>query len=263
MKHRKPHRIKKKKSILKSRVFWQVILVLIVVSGLFYLVSFSPFFQITKVEIRGNEKISDQEIKEIIHPYVKHQIIFWQTRNIFLANLKETNNSLLEKFPEIVQVELKRSFPKTLIISIQERKPVAIFKHYDRQFLIDKEGIVFKEFIEGQESGYLQIEGLIFEGEIKLGRQVIEKEIMTKILEIKQELSRKEIPIIAAVIASKERLNVKTLENWEIYFNLREDITKQIFNLGIVLREKIPLERRKTLEYIDLRFDKIFIYPEF
>jgi len=256
---RKPHKVKRKKSILKSRFFWLTILVLIVVGGFFYLISFSSFFQITKIEIRGNEKISEQKIKEIIQPHIEHQIVFWKTRSIFLANLKETNNFLSETFPNIAQVELKRNFPEALIISIQERIPVAIFEHQNRKFFIDKEGIVFEEPVEGT---LFSIESLVFKGEIGLGKRVLEKEIMTKILEIKQALNQKEIPIIMAVIATEDRLNIRTQENWEIYFNLREDISRQIFNLGIVIQEKIPLERRKTLERIDLRFDKIFIYPE-
>lgn len=259
---RKPHRIKKKKSIFKSRFFWLAILVLVTVSGFFYLISFSPFFQITEIKIKGNEKISDQEIKAIIYPYTKKQIAFWKTRSIFLADLKEIRKTLLNEFLKIDQIELKRDFPRTLIISIKEKKPIAIFYHQGRKFFIDKEGIVFEELKE-QKNGYLQIESLIFKGEIKLGKQAFKKEKIQQILESKERLNQKNIQITKAVIVSKERLNVKTIENWEIYFNLRKDIVRQIFNLGIVLQEKIPLEKRKDLKYIDLRFDKIFIYPEF
>jgi cell division septal protein FtsQ len=252
---RKPHRIKKKKSIFKSRLFWFGILVLITIGGLFYLIVFSNWFQINKIEIRGNKNISNQEIKEIIQPALEQQIVFWNTRTIFLANLKELNKVILEKFPEIAKVELKRKFPETLTAIIEERKPVAVFYYQDKRFFLDKEAIIFKEIEKKEGINLLKIESLI-------GKQVLEKKLIEKIIKIQQKLNQKEIIITEAVIVSEERLNIKTLENWEIYFSLRDDISTQIFNLGVVMKERISPERRKNLQYIDLRFDKIFIYPD-
>jgi cell division septal protein FtsQ len=258
---RRPHRIKKKRSVFKSWLFGFGVLILIIGAGIFYTIIFSAWFQITEIEIKGNKEISSQEIKEIIQPLIKHQVVFWNTKSIFLTNFKEINNFLLKRFPGIAGVEIKKIFPKTLIVIINERKPVAIFYHQDQKFFIDKEGVIFKKAEKGQEINFLKIENLIFEKELILDRQVLEKKLMEQIIKIKQQLNKKEILITGAVLASKERLNIKTVENWEIYFSLRDDISTQIFNLGVVMRERISPERRKNLKYIDLRFDKIFIYP--
>jgi len=32
--------------------------------------------------------------------------------------------------------------------------------------------------------------------------------------------------------------------------------------LSILLKERIPPEKRRNIEYIDLRFEKIYIFPE-
>jgi cell division septal protein FtsQ len=251
---RKPHRIKKKKSIFKSQLFWFGVLILIIGSGIFYLIIFSPWFQITEIQIERNREISVQKIKKVIQPLIEHQIGFWNTRSVFLANFKEINNILLKEFSDIAQIELKRKLPETLIVIIEERNPVAVFYHQNKRFLIDKEGIAFREIGEEQKANLLKIESLI-------GQQALKKELVEQITEIERELKQKEIPITEAIIVSTERLNIKTLEGWEIYFNLKDDISKQIFNLEVVIRERISPERRKNLQYIDLRFDKIFIYP--
>jgi hypothetical protein len=50
-------------------------------------------------------------------------------------------------------------------------------------------------------------------------------------------------------------------EGWQIYFSLDpdSDINTQLVKLNLLLSGEIPLENRKNLEYIDLRFkDRAF-----
>ena len=56
------------------------------------------------------------------------------------------------------------------------------------------------------------------------------------------------------MIVSDEKLTGLTTEDWEVYFNLQKDIEWQLTKLRAVLEEKIPPEKRKDLEYIELRF---------
>jgi len=53
-------------------------------------------------------------------------------------------------------------------------------------------------------------------------------------------------------------LDVKTAEGWEIYFNLEENLSWQLTQLYLLLERKISPEERRTLQYIDLRFNKIY-----
>ncbi len=256
---RKSYKIQRKKSIFKYRSFWLTILILVVGSGIFYLISFFSFFQIKEIEIRGNQKIFIEDIQKIIQNEINQKILSFPTRSIFLADLTKIDKILSEEFPQIANLELERNFPNALTVIIKERKSVAIFYQKERQFVIDKEGVFFKKVTELKyEQRYLKIkkaENLILDKELKLGEKVLKRELLTKILKIEKQLLYKEdILITEALVVSDERLNVKTSENWEIYFNLRDGISDQIFNLSLVLDEKIPIEKRKDLEYIDLRF---------
>ena len=250
---KKPYRVRKKRSILNNKGFWFGFLAIIISGWLFYLIVFSVWFQVAEIKIMGNEKVCGQEIKKLIQPKIVQQIIHWETRSIFLANLNEANKAILKEFPLIGEVDIKRNFPDALIIAVTERKPVAVFYYEEQKFFIDKYGIIFEEILDN-EYFYLKIESLILIEKLELGKRILEKELMGKILEIKQETKRIDISIKKNLIVSEERLNVKTLEGWEIYFNLKDDISAQIFHLNLVLNEKIPLEKRKNLEYIDLRF---------
>ena len=70
------------------------------------------------------------------------------------------------------------------------------------------------------------------------------------------------LPIEEILIVSEKRIDVETMEEWNIYFNPKKDLDWQLEEFGILLKEKISLKNRENLEYIDLRFEKIYIFPE-
>jgi len=252
-KYRKPYRIKKKKSILKSRFFWLSILGLVILGGIFYLLVFSAFFRIEKVIVSGNEEIPKERIQDIVKENLERKIIFFKSKSIFLIDLKKIKENVLNILPPIGEIEITRGFPDTLNLKVTERKEVGIFCHQDACFLLDKEGIIFENVPE--EMQLLKIQKLNLDREIKLGERIIEKELLRPILEAETKLRDDfKIPVKEISIASDERVNFKTFEDWEIYFNPQKDINWQLTKLKAVLENEIPAEKRKDLEYIELRF---------
>ncbi len=277
-KYRKPYRIKKKKPIFRNRFFWLGILIFVVIVGIFYLICFSSFFQIKEIKISGNsafaeasadkQKVSIEDIRNVIEKEVEQKFLFLPSKSIFLINLKEINEIVLEKFPQLAKINLKRSFPDTMLIEIEERKPVAIFCQKENYFFIDGEGIIFEEVFEAAPQ-WLQIKNLTLAADLKIGEEAIKKEKLSQALEIESKLKdynplttlplerASNLKILEVSIISEERLNAKTSEGWEIYFNLESDLNWQLTKLGAVLEKEIPPERRESLEYIDLRFGNL------
>lgn len=265
---KKPYRIKKKKSILKNRFFWIGVLGIVVLIGLFYLICFFDFFQIEKIEIFGNQKVKTENIKNLTEKEISKKVLFFPTKSIFLANLDNIRISILEEFPQIANINLEREFPRVLKVEIIERKPVAVFvnasqnfedQNQDIFFFIDREGIIYEKISEEIAQNMFEIKNSGFKKEPRLGEQVVGKEKLAKILEIERKLKNDlKIHINSAEIVSEQRLNIKTLEGWEVYFNLQKSLDWQLTELGLILEKKIPLEKREQLEYIDLRFDKIY-----
>jgi cell division septal protein FtsQ len=218
---------------------------------------FYSFFQIKEIEISGNQKVSTEDIRNSVEANIPKKILLFNSRSIFLVNLEKIEKELLGSFSQINMVIFDRNFPRKLIISIEERKPVAIAEKGGDDFFLDDKGIIFEEVFE--RSSWLVIKDQDF-NQVELGERMIEEEKLTLILEIKSELKESGIRINLAEVINHQRVNVKTLEGWEIYFNLEDDIAQQVFNLITVLKEKIPSEKRGNLEYIDLRFGNQIYY---
>ena len=251
---RKPYRIKKKKSIFRSKFLWLTILILIIFGGIFYLLYLSPYFQIKEIKISGNEKVPTEKILSPVQKEIGQKLLFFSTKSIFLVNLSQIKKGILDNFPQIAEVEIKRRLPSSLGIDVSERQGIANFCQEEQCFLLDGEGVIFEEVPKENLSAPL-IKKLGEAGPLpKLGGEVIEKELLSKILEITSELKNLGIPSTEVLIVSDDRLNVKTQENWEIYFNPQGDVSWQLTKLKAVLEKFIPSEKRKDLEYVELRF---------
>jgi len=255
---RKPYRANKKKLIFRNKLFWFVLLFLAILGTAFYFVVFSSVFKIENIQISGDIKIPVEEIKNIISEQINKNYF---KKSIFLVNLKEINAAVLEKFPQVAKITLDRSFPNVLAVVVEERKPVVVFLQGEDCYFIDNEGIAFEKISE-MPLQILKIKSLTWISDLGLGKGVFSKEKLGQILKIEAKLNDLEIPLKEVSIISEKRLNIETSEDWEIYFNPEKDLDSQLAKLAVLLKEKIPLEKRKNLEYIDLRFNKIYIYPE-
>jgi cell division protein FtsQ len=255
--YRKPYRAKKKKSILKSRFFWRIILGLVFTGVSFYFFFLSPVFRIKETNISGSPAFYG-EIQKLI-----------DGRNIFLVNLEAAKKGISEKFPQIAKLNLKRKFPGSIIVQVEERKPAAVFSQGDNLFFLDKEGVIFapirNDISNGVgESSLIKIQKINEAGprpDLRLGEKVLENNFIYLILDIESKLRDDfKIAVKEALIVSGERLNVKTNEGWEIYFDPQKDINWQTTKLKAVLDQEIPAEKRKNLQYIDLRFGNLASY---
>lgn len=236
------YRSRRYKKSYNIKFLWLGILFLVALGALFYAVFLSSFFQIKEIRISGNEKVLTEEIAG-----------FFGSGNILFFDADETSRIILEKFQKIANLNIKKELPDILIVQIEERKPVAVFFKDENYFFIDQEGVIFEKISE------LPKDALIIKGDEKF----VQKERIEKILKINSNLKDDlGVPLEEILIISETKLNAKTLEGWEIYFNLEGDLDWQLEELAVVLKEKIPSEERGNLEYIDLRFDKIYIFPK-
>jgi cell division septal protein FtsQ len=248
---RRPHRYKIKKSVLKNRFFWLSTLVVLILFSIFYFLFFSDVFQVEKIIITGQKKVSAEEIESLI-----------PQKNIFLTDTEKIKEDILSRFPQIAALKIVRSFFDALSVTVTEREAVAYFCQGEACFLLDKEGVIFETFFPTPD--LMKIESSSPVDDLVLGKPVIQKERLGQILEIKSKLA--ETPKISAVLAflvSDERLNVKTSEGWEIYFNLKGDLDWQITELSVILEKETPPEcaqarKEGKLEYVDLRFSRVY-----
>ena len=232
---------KKKKKAPNIKIILIVLAFLTISSGLIYLLFFSSIFKIKRIEVLGAEKIADNEIKDIISGKAN--------KSIFLTDLSNIKDYLIKEYPRIAKINIRRKMPDTILAEIQERKPVAVLVK-NGYFILDKEGVAF----ERSPNNSLDLPEIIKQEyfDVRLGEKTIDR--IEDILEITKRIKTKQV-----IIISEKRLDIRTIDGFDAYFSLEKDINWQIEQLEIVLQEKIPLSERNDIEYIDLRFDKIYI----
>ncbi|MEA3344216.1 MAG: cell division protein FtsQ/DivIB [Patescibacteria group bacterium] len=261
---------KKKKSLIRliifSKFFWLSFLILFLLGACFYLFIFYSFFQIKEIKISNNEDISIKSLKNIVEKHIEAKIFFFNSKSIFLVNTQEINQDILNEFPQIDKAKIKKDFPDTLSLTIDKKQAVGIFVSGHNNFYIDKQGIAFKkeeEILNTQEQEILIIKNLFNPNlNLKLREKVIEENKLNQILKIESKLKNQfKIDFKQISIVSERRLDVETIQGWKIYFNTEEDIDKQLSKLDSLLLKKISSNEQQELEYIDLRFEKIYIFP--
>lgn len=261
--HKKSYKTVKKRSlfdifkIFKYRVCWISCLVLICLISLSYLFFLSSVFRIKSIEIVG----IDEEMKNITNEEIN--------KNIFLADLQDISRKVLSTYPQIVEVKIKRKLPDELLIEIKKREQVVAFCQRGSDFFlriseggnsqecfsVDDQGIVFKEISDlSDDVLIIKNEGINYLG---LGQRVVDKNLLDQMLKINSKIN--DVKVREILLLSERKLKVNTFEGWKIYFNPKKDLDWQIEELNILLKEKISLRERSNLEYVDLRFKKVYI----
>jgi len=182
-------------------------------------------------------------------------------KNIFLLKSKEINIKILNQFPEILELDLKKKMPDVFVIQVKEKQEIAVLcsENYDKCFSINEKGSIFRQIDQEMSNDQLIISLMTQDKELAVGGEFSLKDEIENFLEIEKILKNiLKIEIENFIIASEKRLNIKTKEGWEIYFSLEKDIKLQATKLRVLLEKEITIENRKDLEYIDLRFERIF-----
>jgi len=252
----KIHKIRPKKSILKRPWFWIILLLLIIISSACYLLLFYSGIQVKNIIILGNQKVAASDIENLVSSDINNKILgLFDSRSIFLINSDKLNKEILGKFPIIQSVKINKNLPQTLILNIAERKPVGVYCQNNNQcFSIDENGIIFEQ--SSASSDNLTIEKTSENSQASLGQMAVAKNVIDLILKVDKNLKDNfQTDIKTAMIASSERLNIETNENWQIYFDLNpdSDINSQLIKLNLLLTNGISADSRKNLRYIDLR----------
>lgn len=253
--------LKAKKPILKRPIFWFILLSFIIVFLLLYLFLFFSKIQVKSIIVTGNNSVQSKDIENIAWNDVNKKIISFNkwsliSRSIFLTEPKIISKDILNEFPQIKNVKVSKNFLQTINLQIEERVTVAVFCQTDDKkcFYIDEDGIIFK-ILEQIPDNIFIIKELTKSGDVFVGEKVVEKNIMDIISSIQTNLKDNfQIDIKEAMITTPFRLNIKTSENWQIYFNLDSETNLQITKMDILLRDEIPANTRKYIQYIDLRF---------
>ncbi len=259
-KNRRPNKIfrskkdwmRKKKKILF--VFFLFFFLLIITTAAYFFL-FNKYFKINNITISGNKEIKTEKILLALNEEIFAQKIFFiiPCGNYWLIKEKYLEFLLKEKF-NLDNIKIIKKYPNVLNIEIAEKQPKFILIINDKYNLLDKQGFIIKETNESDLdtlnylpqilSNYKSIDFLPNVNNIK---------IIDTICDFLKNSGQR-----CRLSANDEKYQIiASFQDFKIYFDLNKDINEQIGKLNKILKNEI-INNISDLEYIDMKFDKVY-----
>ncbi len=255
--------LKPKKKFFQKPVFW-IVLAAVLAGALAYVLLFYSTFQVSHIEISGNEKIHSQDItarvnKDIQKTFLAAGAFSIASRSIFIASSGAITKDLLAAFPEMENARVQKKLPQDILITIEERQPFAVFcngQNPEHCFFIDDQGVVFQSLSSDTQSD-LPVMRLTSAGQVAMGQTVASGTEIEAVKSIQKNI-KNNFQIDAKEIWLGTPMIIKTSEQWKLYIDPTQDIDLQITKLNALLGS-MPEANRKNLQYIYLQYrDRAF-----
>jgi len=244
---RKDKKIKTKKFYKKIKLKSKhIVLLFILLIGFFYFLQQFCIFLISwnKLNIESTEFFTENKnIKNDIQSFLKDK----KLGNILLLDIDNLQESL-SRHHLIKEVRVRKVFPSSLKIYIEERIPFAILKK-ENLFLIDEGGVILKKFDVNKKEDYpLLIDSNNFK------RDYNEKlKLAWRCLNSLGPSLKENIEVLDLSDYGNVSIKLKEFPTWIICGN-----NKFADKLRFFQNYQTRLNRYGPLEYIDLRFNDLF-----
>ena len=231
-----------------------------------YALLFSLFLEIKTVEIEGNETLETQVIARKINGMVAGKYFGIIPKNNYLFLTEEKIKRMLEdEFKKIKSVEISRTFPDRLKITVTERKALIVWCSGETCHIIDEQGFAYTpvslDSPEVLENNLIKVEDSGARA-IEAGKQVVTGEYAAYLTELREKISRNleirnewKTPSPMA-----QEIEVPAGEGWRLIFSSKISPEKSLRTLETFLSQEVGEEKRKDLEYVDLRVENKVFY---
>lgn len=156
---------------------WKPLLIIVVLVGIYYFFFMSPIFQIKNI-------IVDQNIPTAVTDYLQK----YKGENIFMLKSKLIHDDLLTKYPELTDINVMRGIPDSIKVTFKARSPEIIWQSGIQLYLMDNEGIVFKEV---QNTGSLPVVKDNNSLPIKMEQQIVTPNFVSFVTDLQKKLKEK------------------------------------------------------------------------
>ena len=231
-----------------------IILLVILVVGLLYFLFFSPYFRINEIKINDLE-YSDKSLYEVkAKEFTEGSII---NRNILFSQYKKLEKIILEE-SNARSVKVKKIFPHTVFIEIEELAPVLTWQVIDKKYLVDKDGVIRGDYEDkfSKIPTVTDLKGVPVEN----GKRVVPGEFALFVDSVWKDFyyyTNAKITKIE-VTDTTEDIKVTSDSTWYAYFDTARTAKNEMISLARIINE--AKSKNKKLEYIDLRIDNRIFY---
>jgi cell division protein FtsQ len=213
----------------------------------------APGLQVSRISVRGNERLSSGEVLALVEGLPGH--------NILTVDLDELQQRLLAS-SWVEQAHVRRILPTRVEIQLRERRPMGIGRLSGSLYLVDASGVVIDEYgpnyaqldlpiIDGLAARPSAGASLVDEPRARLAARVISG------LESRPDLADR----VSQIDVSDPHDAVVILEGDPVMLRLGEeafaDRIQEYLDIAPALRERVA-----ELDYVDLRFDeRLYVRP--
>jgi cell division septal protein FtsQ len=231
-------------------------MLILILGGIGYLL-YSPVLNIIRVEAKLEEELLKDEIISRTQDLVEDKTYWWyNNQNILLLRAERLEKDLLEKFPQIKKVSIKRNLLDRVInLDIILRTPMFYSCFDEICYNISEDG--FNMGVkQSLDTNLVDIKGLSTK---PVGKMLLSEREVRWIQNIIEEYNKIDnIKVTAIDIQQKSEdsivsVFVYTEKGYYIMLDLDTDIIYQAQVLKQVFISQLSLDQQNSLEYIDLR----------
>ena len=183
---------------------------------------------IKEISIKGEyDHIDKEQVDLITNEYIEG--------NFFSINLEHTRKAF-KKLAWVREIAIRRKWPDTLEISVEEHKPIA---RWGRMGLVNSHGEIFNAATQEELPSFIGDEHFV-------------KDITLKYIKMNKILSKELMQV--GTISLSERLSWEITTNNEVKIILGKDNIFKKLNLFTNNYQKILAELKNRIEYVDLRY---------
>lgn len=233
---------RKKKFIKKC-----ILLLILLSSTLTALCLKHPYFNIKKIEVINNKNIPKQEI-------IKLSGIFLED-NIFYINMDRTKKGIMTN-PYILNAEVKRKYPDTIVINIKEREAIFYGEKGGSFVVIDKNGVVLENRKDIKNMNLVKLQGFDVE-KSEVGKPLVVEDDrkLQLVCNISSLIGKRKDNYKIALLDIQDISNIKIYyENFLIKLGNSDDLDKKLNKAFNILSEKEEVKMAKK-GYIDVSFN--------
>ncbi|MBN2884606.1 FtsQ-type POTRA domain-containing protein [Patescibacteria group bacterium] len=247
----------------KRNFFLFVITFFLLLSGLFYFLFISSSFSLQNIQVNGLTRSGDENILVLAWTQSEEsKLFFLKQSNLFLFEDKELQADINKNF-SFADVKIKKQWPHTLVVSVEERALAFIWRDGTGDHFSDREGCLIPEVQPSIEDEQLYpVLGLSVKENYIQGDNCLKIDVnyLSSMLSLNDQLKFYDNLTAQEYILEAEfnTLTLDLLDGPDVYFNIKNDLEKQVKKLAVIKREKPELEFQ-ALSYIDLRYgDRVY-----
>ncbi len=255
-----------------------------------YLLFFSSFFSIERIDLVTPEGIDESRVRSLLFEYMdSHKTFVWGHTNLLFFDKKMATNALSLYFV-IDSISIAKKLPRTLTINFEGHPFRAYLIRGNEPYELQSDGVLGKKIDPFLIEAFPQaLRTIVFQGPVQKdtlfvkGKKrypiflveqtqnstkepqvntsnVLDKIILSQLDGFISNLFEQKLYTSHVIMqGSEEGIAIVLLEGWEVLIDPKGDRNIQMKNLSELLSQKIKHDRKK-LKKIDLRFGNKIYY---